>query len=194
MNSDDTSRITDLLGRARQGDAGAEGELFQAIYDDLRAIASRLMAQERKAHTLGPTDLVHNLYARLRDSIPSVTDQQHLFRLAAVAMGHLLTDHARRKKSRGGELNRVPLDEALDSFEEALGLDVRRNVRAEAVGDALDRLKKTHPRVYEVIHLRFFSNHTKAETARILGVSEGTVDNDWVVGRARLRLLLEENE
>jgi RNA polymerase sigma factor (TIGR02999 family) len=154
------------------------------------------MARERKSHSWAPSDLVHNLYARLRGKIANVTDQEHFLRLSAEAMRHILIDHARQKKakSHGGDLTRVPFDEVLESFEEAIARNIQVKARAEAVSDALDQLKKTHLRAYKVIHLRFFSNNTKAETAQILGVSPGTVDNDWVVGRARLRLLLQETD
>ena len=194
MNDNDITRITDLLERIRNGDAAAERELFELVYDDLKSRASLLMAKERKPHTFTTRDLVHSVYTKLAGKITNVVDQQHLLKLSTKAMQNFLRDHARKKLApkRGGDRERLPLDVVLADFEAAIGRELGVKTRGEAVLDALNRLNETHPRVCEGIRLRFFCNYTKVEAAKILGVAESTVDNDWVVGRTRLRMLLEE--
>jgi DNA-directed RNA polymerase specialized sigma24 family protein len=50
----------------------------------------------------------------------------------------------------------------------------------------MDRLAEQKQRLSEVVELRFFGGLTVAETARVLGVSNTTIDNDWYVARAWL--------
>ena len=59
------SELTQILDRARAGDAEARGELVSAIYDELRRVASRMMGRERADHTLSPTAVVHEAVIRL---------------------------------------------------------------------------------------------------------------------------------
>ena len=50
--------ITGLLGQVRAGDRAALERLWPAVYDELRALAGRLLHGERPGHTLRPTALV----------------------------------------------------------------------------------------------------------------------------------------
>ena len=65
-SGDSTDRtVTLLLQRWQRGDAAAAEELMPLVYDQLRRIASAQMRAERDDHTLQPTALVHEAYARL---------------------------------------------------------------------------------------------------------------------------------
>ena len=55
-----------------------------------------------------------------------------------------------------------------------------------ALNDAMDRLAEKKARLSEVVELRFFGGLSIDETARVLGISDTTVDNDWFVARAWL--------
>ena len=57
--------------------------------------------------------------------------------------------------------------------------------------DALERLAKLEPRLARVVECRFFGGLTERETAEALGVTERTVQRDWVKARVLLRRLLE---
>src|SRR5687767_5261554 len=46
-------------------DARATDELMQLVYEELRELARRMMADERPGLTLQPTALVHEAYLRL---------------------------------------------------------------------------------------------------------------------------------
>jgi RNA polymerase sigma-70 factor (ECF subfamily) len=97
-------------------------------------------------------------------------------------MRQVLVDHARRRHAakRDGARARVPLDEALSSFEEQ-GLDVI------VLHEALDRLAPAHPRPAQVVDLRFFGGLSVPEVSELLGVSDSTVEGDWRFARAWLR-------
>src|SRR5689334_3447043 len=175
--------LTFILGRARDGDERARGELLALVYDELRRVASGLMRRERPDHTLSPTAVVHEAVIRLLgDAVfDRAADRSFLFASAARAMREVLIDHARRRAAdrRGGGRRRVPLDAVVDYFQEQ-GLDL------VAVHEALDRLAELNERQAQVMTLRYFGGMTVAEVAAALEVSVVTVERDWRLARAWL--------
>jgi RNA polymerase sigma-70 factor (ECF subfamily) len=175
--------LTMILGRARDGDERARGELIALIYDELRRVASGLMRRERPDHTLPPTAVVHEAVIRLLgdEVFDRAADRSFLFAAAARAMREVLIDHARRRAAarRGGGRRHVALDEVVDYFE-GQGLDV------VAVHEALDRLAELDGRQAQVMTLRYFGGMTVAEVAAALGISVATVEHDWRLARAWL--------
>src|SRR3954467_2151709 len=159
---DPRDELTSVLGRARQGDEQARGELVARIYEELRRVASGLMRRERTDHTLSPTAVVHEAVIRLlgEEVFERAADRGFLFASAARAMREVLIDHARRRATerRGGGRKRVPLDLVVDYFE-GQGLDV------VAVHEALDRLAERNERQAQVMTLRYFGEMTVPEVA-----------------------------
>jgi RNA polymerase sigma factor (TIGR02999 family) len=183
MGAEPPQEVTRLLGRARDGDERARGELVSRVYEELRRVASGLMRRERPDHTLSPTAVVHEAVIRLLGEavFDRAADRSFLFASAARAMREVLIDHARRRSAgrRGGGRRRVPLDSVVDYFE-GQGLDV------VAVHEALDRLAELDPRQAQVMTLRYFGGMTVPEVAAALGVSVVTVERDWRLARAWL--------
>src|SRR5687767_10335651 len=112
------SDVTLILDRINRGDPQAANELLPLIYNELRAKARDYMARERVGHTLQPTALVHEAFAKMvggddggERAVPW-QNSRHFFNAAAEAMRQLLVDHARRRgaEKRGGQLERVDLD------------------------------------------------------------------------------------
>src|ERR687885_1753945 len=123
--------VTPILSAIEQGDPHAAELLLPLVYDELRQLAARKLAQERPGQTLQPTALVHEAYLRLVDvdRAQHWNSRGHFFAAAAEAMRRILIERARRKKRvrHGGEWQRVDLDEAdlgcLLPPDELLGLD-----------------------------------------------------------------------
>src|SRR5439155_21462229 len=82
----------------------ATSELLPRLYDELRTLARRRMAQENAGHTLQATALVHEAYLRLGGNDRRFANRAHFFHLAAEAMRHILIEHARKRGAakRGG--------------------------------------------------------------------------------------------
>jgi hypothetical protein len=59
--------VTRILTAIEQGDPRAAGQLLPLVYDELRRLAARKLAQERPGQTLQATALVHEAYLRLVD-------------------------------------------------------------------------------------------------------------------------------
>lgn len=177
----------DLITRARSGDAAASEELLPSVYGELRSIAGRLFARERSGHTLQPTLLVHEAYLNMLGAEVDWESRRHFLCVAARAMRQVLREHARSRgaERRGGRVERVTLvdEHAADSSSDFLGGDVD----IEALDGALERLGELDERQVRVVELRFFTELTIRETAEALGVSTGTVENDWRFARAWLQ-------
>ena len=74
------------------------------------------MKGERADHTLQPTALVHEAYARLVGMDITWRDRGQFFQAAARAMRRILVDHARAQRSakRGGGQPKQSLDDAVE--------------------------------------------------------------------------------
>lgn len=157
-------------------------DLIKAAYPELREMAARLLRRERDDHTLQRTALVHEAFIRLFGIKPEdMSSQENFLALAAHLMRQILVDYARKHgaKKRGGEFGRVPLFEAdmyADRDEDSLF----------ALDEALERLGRIDERALYVVELKFFCGYTNRETARILRVSDGTVEADWQFARSWL--------
>lgn len=175
--------VTDTLVAWRAGDGGAVDRLFPLVYDELHRIAHRQLRNERPGHTLSTTAVVHEAYLDLVDqSRAEWVDRAHFLGAAAFVMRRVLLEHARAHNAakRGGGLAHVTLDDAL-----VASADDRAEMLM-AIDDALTRLAAIDARLARVVECRFFGGLTAAETAQVLGITERTVERDWV--KAKLLL------
>jgi RNA polymerase sigma factor (TIGR02999 family) len=167
--------VTQLLQLAAQGDRGADDELARQVDGELRRMARNYMRRERPDHTLQATALVNELYLRLVDqNVTTWQNRAHFFGVSARIMRRLLVDHAREHQAakRGGEIQKVPLDEEL------AGLLVQQQVDLLDVDRALEALEHKHPREHSTVQLHFFIGQTVEEIAEIQQVSSRTVKRD----------------
>ncbi|MGE3164414.1 MAG: sigma-70 family RNA polymerase sigma factor [Planctomycetota bacterium] len=169
-------------GQASERRHPGGSELFETVYDELRALARSWFRRQPKHHTLQPTALVHEAFLRLADVAPErVKDRTHFLATAASAMRQILVDHSRRRNAqkRGAGRSRIPLDGvALTHGESELDLEV--------LHQSLEDLERLNPRQSRIVELRFFGGLTVVETAEVLGIGERTVKLDWQFARAWL--------
>ena len=177
-----SSEVTQLLHAACQGDPGAADALLPLLYTELRALAGRIMQGERRAHTLQPTALVHEAFLRLVGSDEGWQNRVHFVRIAARAMRQILVNHAvaKRAEKRGGDGNRVPLDEWVATYE-------ARSIDLVALDEALKRLAELDPVQCQIVECRFFGGFTMEEIAELMGEPLRSVERDWSLARAWLR-------
>lgn len=177
------------------GVAGGEGVLSESIYNHLRAIAQKKIAQERPGHTLQATALVHEAFMRLGRGGQS-PDQlgPDLYWAAAEAMRRILIEHARARGAlkRGGEARREDWARTI-----AEGADLGESAPLgdfESLDAAILRLQGHDPRAADVVRLRFFAGLRIEEVARTLGVSDRSAKRDWEYARAWLLKELAPDE
>jgi len=181
---DVTALLRDLC---RHPGPAREQALAEAVYPELRRIASSLMRRERAGHTLQPTALVHEAYLAL---VPHEgvdwQNRAHFFGAAANAMRRILVDHARARgaRKRGGGADRI-------TFDEGLGHGAVQDVALLDLDEALGRFEALDPRAARVVELRVFAGMSVPEVAEVLSISRRTVDNDWAMARLWLARALK---
>jgi RNA polymerase sigma-70 factor, ECF subfamily len=177
----DAQEVTMLLSAVTRGDPEAASRLIPMVYAEMRRLAASYMRRERADHTLQATALVHEAYMKLVEQRADWQSRAHFFGVAAQLMRRILIDHARGhlREKRGGEFQKVSLDEALVFSEQ-------QSKELLAVDEALQRLAKMDPRQARVVELRFFGGLSVEETAQVLAVSPKTVKRDWSVAKAWL--------
>lgn len=173
--------VTSLLRDWNAGRDGAEDRLLDAVYQELRVIASRRFRKERQKITFQPTDLVHEAYLKLIDQ-QRVTWQNraHFFAMASQIMRRLLVDRARKRQAskRGGDLERITLETG-QAFAD-------RPTDLLALDDALQELAKLDPQRARLVELRFFAGLKFKEIAEITGQSLPTINRHWRATKAWL--------
>ena len=175
--------VTQILNAIEHGDPKAADDLLPIVYDELRKLAATKLAREIPGQTLQATALVNEAYLKLVESKDQHWNSRgHFFGAAAQAMRRILVDRARHKNSlkRGGDHQRIELSDV------DLGVP-HRNIDLIALDEALNHLNEHDSRACRVVHLRFFAGLTIPQTAEALGVSETTIENDWVYARSWLK-------
>ena len=184
------NEATTLLQRAQAGDQHASEELLPLVYDELRRLAARKMAQIPPGQTLQPTALVHEAYLRLTGGDGQKWDGRgHFFAAAAEAMRRILIEGARRKAARrhGGGQQRVDVDEVQVAAE-------LKDDDILAVNDALEKFAKRDPQKAELVKLRYFVGLKVEEAAEVLGISETMAKRHWTYARSWLLREIEEQQ
>jgi RNA polymerase sigma factor (TIGR02999 family) len=175
--------VTRILSAIEEGDAQAAEKLLPLVYDELRNLAARKMAQENPGQTLQGTALVHEAYIRLvgKEHEQSWESRGHFFAAAAEAMRRILVERARRvsTQKRGGGAERLEL-------QEHLAADEGRSVDLAALDDALTQLENHEPVAAELVKLRYFAGLTHQQAAQSLGISRRAADRLWKLAKAWL--------
>lgn len=164
------------------GDSRELARSLPRLYQDLRVLADHYLKRERRAHTLQPTALVHEVFLKLmRSTNLKPGNSAQFFSVAARAMRQVLVDHARRFKAakRGGGRRILSLDELGTIFEQ-------QEVDLVALDEALAGLGTLDPRQCAIVELRFFGGLTVEQTAEVLGISGSSVKREWQAARAWL--------
>ena len=182
FRSEAESNVTGLLRAWSAGDTDALDQLAPILHGELKRIARRYMARERKDHTLQPTALVNEAFLRLVDAQNvQWQDRAHFFALSAKIMRRILVNYAltRGARKRGGGALQVSLDEAMVVSPERDSELVQLEAALEGLG-AIDARKA------RIVELRFFGGLSVEETASVLKVSEQTVHRDWNLSKSWL--------
>lgn len=193
------SEATRVLEAAGRGDAGAGARLIEMLYDELRGLAASHLGRTPPGNTLQPTALVHEAYFKLMGEradgrAPVYEGRAHFFGAAARAMRDILVDQARRKaaaKRGGGASIRRRID--LSSIDELPEVGGERDDLPE-LDAALRKLEREMPRKAEIVMLRFYAGLTIEQAAEVLGVTERTVNRDWLFAKAWLQRELGRGE
>lgn len=176
--------ITRILQEWQAGSQEALERLMPIVYNELRVLASRQLANEWRHDRLQTTALVNEAYLRLfgqRDV--DWHNRGHFFAIAAQLVRRILVDHARHelREKRGGGGVPVELDDRLAA--PASPVDA---VDALDLDRALQKLEQLDPDQGRIVELRFFGGLTIEETAAALRISPATVKREWTIAKGWL--------
>lgn len=176
--------LTALLNAAQLGDQDARDTTILVVYRELYRIASNLIRQERKNHTLQPTALVNEAYLRLFEGLPiELQNRGQFYRIAATQMRRILVDHARKRNAqkRGGGEPAENINSEIHGEKGSLTLE-----DLISLDEALTDFMRLYSRAGSVVELRYFCGMTELQAAEILGISVSTVKREWEFARVWL--------
>ncbi len=187
----DANEIQALVNDLTKGDSDATRRLLPLIYDDLRAIAAKLLMSERACHTLQPTALCNEACLRLMGSAtPSWNGKEHLLAVAAIAMRQILVNQARARNTlkRGGGEQRLTLVDVADNRSEAAIVDVL------TLESALKELEAEDPTLARIVELRYFAGMSIKQVAIVMNQSDRTINRLWRTAQAELAVKLRTGD
>jgi len=185
--------VTQILSQIDAGDPSATEQLLVLVYGELRKLAADKLRHEKPGQTLQATALVHDVYLRLVGSDQKRgcwVNRGHFFAAAAEAMRRILIEKARGKgrNKREGDRRRLDID----------AIDVAVNAAPDqvlAIDEALSKLEREDPAVFELVKLRYFAGVNVSDAAAVLGISPATAYRRWDFARAWLHAeLLDSDE
>lgn len=175
------NEITQVL-QSQEGDGCDSEELLPLVYNDLRRMAAARMASEAEGQTLQPTALVHEAWMRIFGNGDRCWQNRgHFFGEAAEAMRRILIERARRKSRLKHGHGWVRLD--IDGLPLAAATP---DDKVLLINEALENLEAEDPQRARVVVMKFFGGLTNQEVAKILGVTERTVERQWAFAKAWL--------
>jgi RNA polymerase sigma factor (TIGR02999 family) len=189
----DESRFAAELAAWADGDAAAGDRLYVAAYDELKEIAHRSLRSRGRGDQLQTTVLVNECYLKLATAgAVDARTRGHFLALCARAMRQIIVDSARRQLAdkRGGDRQPITIENLdLESGEPSQSLTPEA---VAALDQALSDLDRRDPRLARIAECRIFSGMECAEVAQVLGVTERTVQREWLRVKSLLVLALED--
>ena len=173
-----------LVRRAQKNDQEAFAQLYEEHFDKIYRYLALRVGNEMEAE-----DMTQQVFLKALQSISSfrwkgVPFSAWLFRIAH----NQAVDHLRKKKKRTS----VPLDESLVASGDSPPSATERKMDIEQLLQATKRLTEAQR---EVISLRFSSELSIAQVARVMGKSEGAVkalQHSAIVALRRTMLVTEQ--
>ena len=175
--------VTQLLARARAGDAAAMGAAYAAVYEELKRAARVQLRRMRDAFQT--TALVNEAYLKLERAGFDYANRKHFYATVACAMRQVVIDYARARlaERRGGGAVFVDLDELANH---PISVDAQAE-QLIAINSALEKLAQLDPRLVKVVELRFFAGLEVKDIAELLELSEPTIKRDTRAAKAFLQ-------
>jgi len=171
-----------------QAEQSLANELFQSNYDDLAIIARARRRRSNRNHTLGTIDILHESFIRLNKA-KTWKSRDHFINGAALAIRHVIIDHARRKNAaKRGQGIRLSTQDDDNALMKEYWETPEQIIQ---ISNLMDKLAIKNSRWMRIVDARYFCGFTEDETADILKLSPRTVRRDWRDARAWMASKME---
>lgn len=173
-----------LIRRAQKNDREAFAQLYEEHFDKIYRYLALRVGNEMEAE-----DMTQQVFLKALQSISSFRWKGAPFSAWLFRIAHnQAVDHLRKKKKRSS----VPLDDSLVASGDSPHAATERKMDIEQLLKATKRLTEAQR---EVISLRFSSELSIAQVAKVMGKSEGAVkalQHSAIVALRRTMLVTEQ--
>ena len=175
-----TEQAVDPAEPPKSTDGTANGQLFAALYRDLRDLAERQL-RRNSGVSISATTLLHEAYFNMSDNQAVFPDRARFIGYASRVMRGLIIDlvRERRARKRGSDFHITQMPTEIQE-------PISDDRELSELSDALDELATHDPRLAEVVDLKYFCGFTFEEIAAQRGTSARTVQRDWEKARILL--------
>ena len=181
--------VTQLLNRHQQHTPDL-GEVYAALYQDIKNMASYQLSRLPSGATITPTVLAHEAYEKVYQSIPkNYQDRTHFLRSLGLVMRNFLIDQLRSKKAikHGERVENYTLSGVTGDDDVAYDMI--------AFNQALLFISEVDPAYTEILELKLLFGFTFEEIANILSISSRQAMRRWKQAKAILvSVLAEQND
>lgn len=151
---------------------------FREIWPALHQLAVRQLANERYLAPVSPTELISELWLRnLNRGGWNVTNRDHFYAIAAMAMRRVLVDLARQRLAASRGSGHIPA-----SLEDSQGANISSPNRLEEIvhiGQLMQSLEKKDRLAALIADMHYFADYTLEEIAKTTGLSARQVAYRW---------------
>ena len=184
---DGESELHQLIAEWSAGNKDAEARLYQGAYAHLKRIARRALQACGRYDHLATTALVNECYIKLARAAPKVENVSHFMALCARAMRQLVIDASRRSMAQ----KRSSAEAGMEETDLSASFFAAQPESVVSLGQFLSDLEKHDERLTRIAECRIFVGMESRELARVLGVTERTVQREWNRIRALMTVALE---
>lgn len=198
--ADESTETRELLGRAREGDQQALGDLFRLHRSRLRRMV-QLRLDQRLQGRLDPSDVVQEAYVEALSRLDKYLENPDmpLFLWLRFLVGQQLTNahrkHLGTKQRDAGREVSIYRQAYPDASSAALAAHLvgRLNTPSEILmqADRVQRIQQALESISdmdrEILTLRHFEQLTRSETARVLDIEESAASKRYVRALQRLK-------
>ncbi len=149
--------------------------IFIAVYTDLRLIAQHLLSKEYGQPSIQATELVNEAFVKLLQNPANTESKRHLLNILGRYMRQVLIDRGRRRRSNKRDAQLTELGTHIGAGQDEPDWAL--------FDQAMDRLQKSQPVLYEVFQLHYFTGLQMSDIADTLQCSERTVKRYWKAAR-----------
>ena len=160
------------------------GETKDLGYQEIRAIARRLIFNESSRCTLTGTELVHEVYLKLRRSQSAGAVRSYGF--AAKVMRQILVDRARARKTRDRAAVTYETESRRQQTDPTKPRQVPSSELMLCLNQAVDKLEMLYPAHAELAKLKLFSGLSIEESCEQLSLPRSSGYRYWEFAKAFL--------